>query len=139
MEQRDYVLREIERLGYLLARLRDRILGRIASAEELRAELHGAARSLGVDLDMARTVDPETLVLMIGATDVTRRWFFAEALYLEGLDALYDDRAADASDLLLRARMLFESLDGQVAAGAIPDLPARLDEIDAALGTLPAD
>jgi len=135
MEQRDYVLREIERLGYLLARLRDRILGRIASAEEL----HGAARSLGVDLDMARTVDPETLVLMIGATDVTRRWFFAEALYLEGLDALYDDRAADASDLLLRARMLFESLDGQVAAGAIPDLPARLDEIDAALGTLPAD
>ena len=133
MEQRDYVLREIERLGAFLARLRDRILGRIATTDELRTELQSAARSLGVDLELARTVSPETLVLMLGTTDVTRRWFFAEALYLEGIDALHGGRRDEASDLLLRARLLFESLSIGVAAGAIPDVPARIAEIDAAL------
>ena len=132
MEQRDYVLREIERIGFLLARLRDRIRGRLGSSEELRQELQAAARSLGVDLEIARAVDPETLVLLIGSTDVTRRWFFAESLLLEGLDAKDAGRADDAADLLLRSRMLFESLRA-FSEPSLPDVDARLAEIDAEL------
>jgi hypothetical protein len=138
MEQRDYILREIERIGFLLARLRDRILGRTATTAELRLELQKAAGSLGADLDLARTVAPETLVLMVGAADVTRRWFFAEALYLEGLDALAGERIDEAADLLARARFLFATLADGVAREAIPDVPARIAEIDAALAELPA-
>lgn len=132
MEQRDYVLREIERIGFLLARLRDRVLGRLASSEELRHELQTAARSIGVDLEVARAVDPETLLMLIGSTDVTRRWFFAEALLLEGLDAKEAGRGDDAADLLLRSRMLFESL-GAFSEPSLPDVATRLEEIDEAL------
>ena len=137
MQQRDYVLREIERIGFILARLRDCILGRLASTDEVRQELNAAARALGVDLEIARAVAPETLVMLIGATDVTRRWFFAESLLLEGLDAAAAGRTDDASDLLLRSRMLFESLGtAQIGEPAVPETPSRLREIDEALARL---
>src|SRR5512142_1277830 len=56
VQRRDYILREIERLGQILARIRDRILGRATSIDELRRDLSGAAGSLGLDLDLAHRV-----------------------------------------------------------------------------------
>ena len=113
MQRRDYILREIERLGYILARIRDRILGRTTSMDELRRDLSGAAGSIGLDLDLAHRVTPETLLLLAPpATDPSKTWFFAESLYLEGLELYLAGAHQEAAGLLRRARLLFEALRG---------------------------
>lgn len=136
MEQRDFILREIERIGMFLAGVRDRILGRKTSLAEVRRDLSGAAARLGVDIDIAQMVTPETLLLMLtsgGAIEPTRCWFLAESLYLEGLSSRYAP-AAGGEDLLLRARMLFELLgEGNIRLAGVAQAGERIAEIDALL------
>ena len=139
MQRRDYILREIERLGYILARIRDRILGRTTSLDELRRDLSGAAGSIGLDLDLAHRVTPETLLLLAPpATDPSKTWFFAESLYLEGLELHLAGSPQEAAGLLRRARLLFEALRG-AGSGVIlvPEAAGRIEEIDQILGTEP--
>jgi len=137
VEQRDFILREIERIGVFLAGVRARILGRKASLAEVRRDLFGAAARLGVDLDIAQKVSAETLVMMLtagGAIEPTRCWVLAESLYLEGLQAVAAVPPGEGDDLLLRARMLFELLDrGNIRLAGVTEAGARIEEIDALL------
>lgn len=139
MQRRDYILREIERLGYILARIRDRILGRTTSLDELRRDLSGAAGSMGLDLDLAHRVTPETLLLLAPpATDPSKTWFFAETLYLEGLELYLAGSPDDAAGLLRRARLLFEALRGAASGvNLVPESADRIREIDEILATEP--
>ncbi|NJD11499.1 MAG: hypothetical protein FIB01_14050 [Gemmatimonadetes bacterium] len=137
MEQRDFILREIERIGVLLAAVRRRIVGKQTSHQEVRQDLLGAAARLGVDLDTAQQVSAETLAMMLtagGSLEPTRCWFLAESLYLEGLAALPAATTDQGEDLLLRARMLFELLDrGNIRLAGVTEARERIEEIDTLL------
>ncbi len=98
MYTRDYVLRLIERFGRALIALRDRILRREVTTEELRAQLREVAQGAGLDLDLARSLDPGMLLMWLAPTgeiDPPRFWLLAELLYLEGAHA----RESAADDL----------------------------------------
>lgn len=90
MYQRDYILRLIERFGRMLVALRNRILRRETESAPLQSEIHDIAREAGLDLDLARRLDPETLLLWLsptGEVDEAKFWLLGELLYLSGLDA----------------------------------------------------
>lgn len=114
MYRYDYILRLIERLGRVLRTLRDRLLQRQLSNEDLRAEIHAIAREAGLDLALARRLDPATLVTWIAPIpdqpDGDRVWLMAELLYVEGLAARAAGNEQQAEGDLRRALALFERL-----------------------------
>ncbi len=90
MYRRDYILRLIERFGQMLIALRDRVLRREADAAEVAAQLQQMATEAGVDIDVARSLDPASLLLWLAPFDdfdQPRLWLVAELLYLAGLQA----------------------------------------------------
>ena len=114
MYRYDYVLRLIERLGQLLRTVRDRMLQRRLSDDDVRHELHDIAREAGLDVAFARRLDPATLVTWLAPIpdrmDTERVWLMAELLHVEGLAAREtgDTQQADAD--LRRALALFEHI-----------------------------
>jgi hypothetical protein len=134
MYRRDYVLRLIERFGRMLIALRNRILGREITVEELHREIHEIAQQAGLDLDLARQLDPKMLLMWLsptGEVDEPKFWLMAELLYLEGIDA----RQAGPGDAwrgdLARAGAIFARLppDWKPAAG-LESAGQRCAEID---------
>lgn len=90
MYRRDYIIRLIERFGRALLLLRDRILRRQVQFADVRHELHEIAREAGLDLEIARHLDPASLLMWLAPTgeiDPPRFWLVAELLYLDGLAA----------------------------------------------------
>jgi hypothetical protein len=127
--QRDYILRMIEQMAAVIARLRKLIAG--GDLETADVELRQAAGIYGVDLDSARAVDAETLLLLIapgGTPEATRAWITAELLALDGrrLEAEGDDRAAHS--VYAKALLLFNSLD-PTAIGGLPEAGDRIGEL----------
>jgi hypothetical protein len=125
MYRYDYVLRLIERLGQVLRTLRNRLLQRQMSNEDLRAEIHEIAREAGLDLAFARRLDPATLTTWLAPipdqVDADRVWLMAELLHVEALAARAagDERQADGD--LRRAQALFARLPPEWRPGT--DLP----------------
>jgi hypothetical protein len=122
MYHRDYILRLIEQFGRILRALRDRILKREIETADVRAELYEIARQAGLDLDIARRLDPGMLLLWVAPTDdvdPARLWLLAELLYLEGLQAAADGRADGGRQDFERALVLCEHVpdDWQPAPG----------------------
>lgn len=112
MYRRDYILRLIERFGRVLIALRNRILRREAGAEDVRAALQDVAEQAGLDLDLARRLDPGSLLLWLAPTDDVdepKLWLMAELLYLEALHGREASPAA-ARGGLERALALFARL-----------------------------
>jgi hypothetical protein len=132
--QRDYIIRLIERFAQALRILRDRLLRRDVDATELRTTLSEVAHQAGLDLDLARQLDPGMLVMWLtptGEIDEGRLWLMAELLYLSGLD----DAAPDAEADLDRALAVFTKLpqgwrptDGSASAGErVAEIRERLE------------
>jgi hypothetical protein len=115
MYRYDYVLRLIERLGQVLRTLRDRMLRRELSNDDLRAEVQEVAREAGLDLAFARRLDPTTLVAWLAPipdrVDAERVWLMAELLQIEALIARAAGDAAQANADLRRAVALYAHLD----------------------------
>lgn len=141
MQQRDFIMRMIEQLGVALARLRQMITGQ-ASKEEIRAEMHAAARQGGVDLEMAKLASLDTLLSLIsvgGEINPSRCWLTAELLLLDGMDAEADGRCEDAAVSYEKAIRLFGLLEpaGALLVGwpeareRVLEVRARLDHIQA--------
>jgi len=134
MPQRDYILRMIEQMGAVLAEVRRKLLGGQPSEETLR-ELADVAAQGGLDLDLARGFDLETLMMLVAPTgeiEPSRGWLMAEILYLDGLDATLTDRPARES--LLKARALFEMMRPHPALFVgIAEADERIAEIDVLL------
>ena len=131
--QRDYILRMIEQMAAMIARLRKLIAG--GDLETADAELRQAAGIYGVDLDAARAVDAETLLLLMSPTgqpEPTRAWITAELLTLEGLrmEAEGDARAAHA--VYAKALLLYNALD-PATIGGLPEAGDRIGELRAKL------
>lgn len=97
MYSRDYILRLIQQFGRTLIALRNRLLGRQADQAEMDAAIAEIARHAGLDLDIARRLDPPSLLMWLSPTeevDPSRMWLMAELLYLAALAALPDDGVA---------------------------------------------
>lgn len=134
MYQRDYILRMIEQIGAVLAALRARILARTATSTEVTGELRTTLRTAGFDLDLARFADAESLERLVAPTgelDPTRGWLVAETLYLHGLEAQLDRRAADAEASFVKALRLYRLFDPRnpIPSG-FPEARERIDEIE---------
>lgn len=137
MYRRDYLIRLIERFGRMLLALRNRILRREVQPEELRAQLQEIAEQAGLDVDLARNLDPRMLLMWLAPTgeiDPPRFWLLAELLYLTGMHAR-ETRSGDGGRAdLERARALLGVLPADWKPG--DDLPTpgeRLAELDTLL------
>jgi hypothetical protein len=101
MYQRDYILRLIERFARALILLRNRILKREADQPLLAAEIGEIAKQAGLDLDVARRLDPATLLMWLspsGEADPPRFWLMAELLHLHGLQARAEETEGGRAD-----------------------------------------
>jgi hypothetical protein len=90
MYRHDYVMKLIERFGAALISLRNRLLRREKEEIGVRAEIHEIAREAGLDITVARSLEPDSLLLWlspVGQPDPAKLWLMAELLYLEGLEA----------------------------------------------------
>src|SRR5436190_7609052 len=122
MYRYDYVLRLIERLGQVLRTIRDRMLRRQMTNEDLRAEIHDIAREAGLDLAFARQLDPGTLATWLaptpGPADDDRVWLMAELLYVEAVAAGAAGAELDADADARRALVLFSRMSPDWKPGA---------------------
>jgi hypothetical protein len=102
MYRHDYILRLIQHLGAALITLRDRILRRQRDEAAVRTEIGEIARHAGLDLDVARSLDPQQLLMWlapVGDPDPAKLWLMAELLYLEGLQSRLSGATAWRGDL----------------------------------------
>ncbi len=140
MPQRDYILRMIEQMGQILIALRNRILGRAVTSEELREDFEKVAAYTGIDLDLARSATPETLQLLVAPTgeiEPGRCWLVAEMMAVDGLHAEAEDRAADAVAAYERSLALFSLLEpGGAFLVGLPEATERIDDLRERLGRL---
>jgi hypothetical protein len=70
--------------------MRDRLLRREADQAVFRAQIGDLAQQAGLDLDIARRLDPASLLMWLAPTgeiDEPRLWLMAELLVLEALQA----------------------------------------------------
>ncbi len=122
MYRYDYVLRLIERLGQVLRTLRDRLLQRELSNDDLRAEIQEIAREAGLDLAVARRLDPATLATWLAPVpdrvDADRVWLMAELLYVEAIAARAAGDERQAASDLQRALALFSRISPSWRPGA---------------------
>lgn len=132
MYRRDYILRLIERFGRMLIAMRDAILRRETDPARVQAQLREIAGEAGLDLTIARSLDPASLVLWLAPTsdfDPGRVWLMAELLYLEALEAGSGVEAGGRADFE-RALALFSHLPaGWKPADGLATAAARAAEI----------
>jgi len=141
MGQQDYILRMIEQLGRMLAALRARILGGESDARTVQERLREAGRTGGVDLEIARAMTTDTLVMMLspaGELEPGRAWLMAELLYLDGLDAHLAGETERADASLQRALVLYRLIGPQtLKLVALPEAGDRIAEIERLLDSDP--
>ena len=139
--QRDYILRMIEQAGTVLRALLKRILRREVQLDEVTRDLRQAAALGGLDIDLLRLGDENTVLLMVapgGEPEPARTWLAAEMLYLDGLAAQLDECREEAALSFGKARLLF----GLVAATGVfpsgfPEAAERIRDIDERLANPP--
>ena len=140
MYRRDYILRLIEQLGRQLIAIRNRLLKRGLDAEEARAEIHEVARSSGLDLDVARQLDPATLLMWLAPgddVDEPKLWLMGELLYLEGVHTHASGNGDRGRGDLSRALAVFVRLPPAWRPHA--ELAAAGERVAEIRGLLPAD
>ena len=137
MYRHDYILKLIERFGVALIALRNKILRRGREDTSIRAEIGEIAQQAGLDLTVARSLDPESLLMWLapaGDPDPARLWLMSELLYLEGLDAKETGRSEWRADME-RALALLAKLPGDWRPGsAFVTAGERANEVRALLG-----
>ncbi len=143
MYRQDYIIRLIEQFGRALAALRNGILGRQLSPSEAHAQVRAVASQSGLQLDVARTLDPVMLLMWLaprGDADIDpgKFWLMAELLFLEGLQAHQDGRDAAARADLERARLILSKLEPDWRPQAdLASAGERIAEIEDRLGVPP--
>jgi hypothetical protein len=117
-------------MARVLARVREQLAA--GKTTEARGELERAARGAGLDLGLALTLAPNSLVPLLstsGEIDRSKCALFAELLYLEHQRAVADGQVEQAARARDRALMLFElAYAGQPVDG---DVAAKIEELGA--------
>lgn len=139
MAQRDYLLRLIEQVGVMLAQLRKMILGGKADPGAVETDLQAVAGRAGLDLDVLRSVDHDTLVMLMspaGEPEPGRCWMTAELFLVDGLGAESEGDTERARDCWERALRLYALLDPGIVARGFPEVSDRLEEVEERLLSL---
>ena len=135
MYRRDYILRLIERFARALIAIRNRLLKRAADAADARAEIHEIARTSGIDLEIAKQLDPVTLLVWLAPgddVDEAKLWLTAELLYLDALHARQRGTGDRGHGDLARALAVFRRLSPDWRPhGDLPSAGERAGEIEA--------
>jgi len=138
MYRRDYILRLIEQFGRVLSALLNKIRKRQLTSAEVRAQISEVAAQSGLDLDVARGLDPTMLLMWLaprGEIDPGKFWLMAELLFMEGLQAHEDGLADRAGSDLRRARVILSQLGSDWRPQAdLASVGERLETIDAIIG-----
>jgi len=116
MEQRDYLLRQIEALGRILSRLRELIVGGATTAAKV--DIEGNMRTAGVELAMANSLDPNTLLMLLGGPklDMRRAFVIGALLHMDGMRARADGDQAWAMRSFRAAETLLVAARPQLDA-----------------------
>ena len=137
MYRQDYILRLIEQVGRALTALRNRITGRQLSPAEIHAQISEVASQGGLQLDVARSLDPGMLLMWLaprGEIDPGKFWLMAELLLLEGLQAREEGDESRARADLERAQLILSKLEPAWRPQAdLASVQERLEEIREAL------
>jgi len=111
MYRRDYLLRMIEEMGRIMARIRELLLG--GEVVKAATELQEAARVAGLDIGTARVLDADSLVLLLRPTpdaDPGRVQLAADLLELDALVARAAGREEQAAQLLAKSARLRDAV-----------------------------
>ena len=142
MYRQDFIIRIIEQFGRALAALLHKITGRQLSPAEIHAQVATVASQSGLQLDVARSLDPAMLLMWLaprGEADIDpgKFWLLAELLFLEGMQAREEGHVEAARADLERARLILSKLppDWRPQAG-LASAGERLEDIASALSTL---
>ena len=132
MQQRDYILRQIEALGRILSRLRELITGGATAAAS--ADIQTEMRNAGLELTLANSLDTSTLLMLLGGPklDARRAFVVGVLLHADGLRAQADGDDAwaarsfkGASALLTAARPLLDGERARLAGDILTEIGAR--------------
>lgn len=132
MEQRDYLLRQIEALGRLLSRLRELIVGGATTAA--RADIQREMKNAGLELSVANSLDPGTLLMLLGGQkiDARRAHVVGALMYVDGLRARAEGDEAWAARSLKAAEAILSAARPHLEAERGTHVDQLLEEIRAA-------
>lgn len=129
-ERRDYILRMIEQMSRVLARVRARIArGELAAA---RDELRAVVRQAGLELDMVTRMSPDTLMNFLtvgGAPDPARCLLVAEVLAAEADRAAAARDGADVERLRAKAVLLYRAARPHISRDDQETVDRRIAEL----------
>jgi len=111
MERRDYLLRVIEEMGRITARIREMLLG--GDVVKAATELQAAARVAGLDVGTARALTADSLLLLLRMSpdaDNGRVKLAADLLELDAMVAEAEGKEAVAESYRLKATQLREAV-----------------------------
>lgn len=138
---RDYIMRMIEQMGQVLIAIRNAILGRAGTPEEMEGRLSAAATRIGFDLSLARAATAETILMLVapvGEVEPGRCWMVAEVLFLDGLQAEAEERFDDALSAFEKALPLYRLLEPGALHLELPEAVDRVRAVENALWCLEA-
>jgi hypothetical protein len=139
--RQDYILRMIEMAGRALRMLLRGLRAGDVGADEMKDRLRTTAEGVGLDLELLRQVDLDTLVLLVspgGEPEIGRCWVGAELFAVDAEGAELGGDAEGALDSCRRALRLYALVDPSVVAAGFPEVTARVEEIRARLDRVEA-
>jgi hypothetical protein len=137
----DYLLRLIEQVGRMVARLRELLLKGEVIVE---SELKQSASAAGFDLGLLRAFTPESLFAMVrpaGTPDALRCVLIAELLTADALMARHAGDDLSVQDRVQKVGMLLEAAEADpdaVRRSLVADRVAKLRAIVLEENLLPA-
>lgn len=131
MVQRDYLLRQIEKMGAILAGIRRMIV----AGEPVQAlnELRAVAARVGLDLDVLGALAPGSLIAILGEDALERLIPAADVLLVKGELEEAAGSVEQSADSYLKAEILIRHLQDRVGEGSDPALRAQIDGLAARL------
>lgn len=125
--QKDYLLRQIEKMGVILAGIRELVFG----GEPVRAmaELRQEAARAGVGLEFLDTLAAESLLEILGESNLEKLIPAAQVLLLKAeLEAQLGEKEASARSIE-KAALVVQRVRGLVGDGGDPDLRATVEAL----------
>ena len=132
MVQKDYLLRQIEKMGVILAGLRELAFGGapVQALDQLREE---AARA-GLLIDLLDSLAPESLLQVIGENSLERLIPAAEVLTLKGeLEEMLGERET-SDQSFAKAILVANRVRDLIGNGGDPELNDRVNRLIDRLG-----
>ena len=121
MVQKDYIMRMIEAIGLMVARIRA-MIGR-GEMDDVQRELQASAARTGIDLAIGRTLDGDSLLSIFmppgSSVDPTNGILFGEVLYLDGLAQRASGDLSSSNESFAKALLLLQAASAYATAAGV--------------------